>query len=553
MPYYANWNQNASLLFATPSVPQRGLGNRVFNLPLGATVGGGTTVNGMAYVRGASVDYDTWEDIGNRNWGWKEMFKYFKKSSTLNVPSPDIVEQLRYTFDRSSYGHGPAQGTLPPWTWPDVYRINDAWTEDLGFLFRNDGGMNGDLLGVSWKPISTDGKNQTRCSARRAYYDPVQHRPNLHLLVNSYVGRVQIRKSTAKGVEVYSRSDPSKKFTILADNEVILARGGIHTPQILQLSGIGPRDVLERLNIPVVEDLSGVGANFQDHPTVRGASFRFNNPNPINFAALVNNASFFNASWAQYMANRTGPLTVSGGNSHLIASLHNLTTSAPTLITSLITALNSTTYLPTHYLNKPTLLAGYAAQLSLLTRALRAGTNPLTEFGWSGGSPGMAVVLQKPLSRGTVLINSTDPHPGLSPPLVDFNALAHPFDARVAVLAFKLLRRVMLTAPAMRPLQVEELVPGAAVQSDEEIENVLRGSLMSPHNAHPCGTAGMMPRELGGVVDERLRVYGVKGLRVVDASVLPVIVAANLQVTMCAVAEKAADIIRGEGGGRGRD
>jgi len=83
MPYYANWNQNASLLFATPSVPQRGLGDRVFNLPLGATVGGGTTVNGMAYVRGASVDYDTWEEIGNRNWGWKEMFKYFKK---VDVP-----------------------------------------------------------------------------------------------------------------------------------------------------------------------------------------------------------------------------------------------------------------------------------------------------------------------------------------------------------------------------------------------------------------------------------------------------------------------------------
>ncbi len=246
------------------------------------------------------------------------------------------------------------------------------------------------------------------------------------------------------------------------------------------------------------------------------------------------------------MANRTGPLTAAHGNPRVIASLQNLTTSAPAVITALITSLNSTSYLPGHYLDKPTLLAGYAAQLRLLTKSLREGTAPLTEFAWSGGSPGIGAALEKPLSRGTVLIASTDPHPGLSPPRIDFNALAHPFDARVAVLAFRLLRKVLLTAPAMKTLQAEELVPGLAVQTDEEVEGVLRGSLVSPTNAHPCGTATMMPRELGGVVDERLRVYGVRGLRVVDASVLPVIVAANLQVTMYAVAEKAADLIKGD-------
>jgi choline dehydrogenase-like flavoprotein len=244
------------------------------------------------------------------------------------------------------------------------------------------------------------------------------------------------------------------------------------------------------------------------------------------------------------MANRTGPLTMSHSNTRTVASLHNLTADAPSLIHALITSLDSSTYLPAHYRGKPTLLAGYAAQLATQTKALVAGTNPLTEFGWSGGSPGMGLVLQKPLSRGTVLINSTDPHPGLAPPLVDFNALAHPFDARVLVLAFRLLRRVLLTTSAMAPLGVEEIIPGAAVETDEQIEEVLRSTLVSPHNAHPCGTAGMAPRELGGVVDEQLRVYGVEGLRVVDASILPVNVGANLQATMYAVAEKAADIIK---------
>jgi choline dehydrogenase-like flavoprotein len=200
------------------------------------------------------------------------------------------VGQIGYTYDRGSYGGGPVQTTLPPWQWPDVREsarprlsdspltaidhLNRAWTEDMGFPFLDDGSMNGDLIGVAWRPISTDGKNQTRSSARQAYYDPVQHRPNLQLLVNSYVGKVHVRKSKAKGVEVFSRSDPSRKVLIPAKKEVILAAGGIHTPQILQLSGVGPRDLLERLDIPVVQDLPGVGANFMDHPTLRGASFQ---------------------------------------------------------------------------------------------------------------------------------------------------------------------------------------------------------------------------------------------------------------------------------------
>ncbi|KAK3899955.1 oxygen-dependent choline dehydrogenase [Staphylotrichum tortipilum] len=497
MPYYANFLQDASLMFATPSVPQRGLWNRVFNLPLVATVGGGSTVNGMAYVRGARVDYNTWEGLGNRGWGWDGI----SQSSTLNVPSREVVQQLGYTFDRSIFGHGPAQAALAPWQWPD------AWTDDLGYPTRNDGNMNGELLGLTWSaPISADG-NLTRCSARKGYYDPIRNRPNLQLLVNSYVAKVQIRESTAKGVEVFSRDDRSKKTSISAKKE---------------LSGIRPRDLLERLGIPVIEDLPGVGANFMDHPTMRGLSFRFNNANP-----------------SEYMANHTGPLTAAHGNSWLCTSLHNLTAAAPALITSLITSLNGRAYLPAQYANKPTLLAGYAAQLSLLTRVLVAGTN------WSGGVPGIGVTMQKPLSRGTVLINSTDPHPGLSPPLVDFNALTHPFDARVAVLALKLVRTLLLTTPSMDPLQVEELAPGPSVQADSDIEAVLRTSLLNPTNAHPCGTAGMTPRELGGVVDDQLRVYGVERLRVVDASVLPVIVAANLQVTMYAVAEKAADLIKG--------
>jgi choline dehydrogenase-like flavoprotein len=151
--------------------------------------------------------------------------------------------------------------------------LNRAWTDDLGYPFLKDA-YGGVINGIAFKPMTSDGKNQTRCTARKAYYDPVQRRPNLKLLVNSYVGKVLVRDSKARGVEVYSRNDATAKVSISAKKEVILAAGGIHTPQILQLSGIGPRDLLERLKIPVVEDLPGVGANFMDHPTIRGAAFK---------------------------------------------------------------------------------------------------------------------------------------------------------------------------------------------------------------------------------------------------------------------------------------
>lgn len=146
--------------------------------------------------------------------------------------------------------------------------MNDAWTNDLGFAIRDDGATDGDIVGVSWKPISAT-KNYTRSSARRAYLDPVINRPNLHVLVRHFVSKVLVENNQAKGVEVISRDDSAGVIQVIATQEVVLAAGAIHTPQILQLSGIGPAKVLQRLNITVVHHLPGVGANYQDHSSVR--------------------------------------------------------------------------------------------------------------------------------------------------------------------------------------------------------------------------------------------------------------------------------------------
>ncbi|KAK5659511.1 hypothetical protein OQA88_713 [Cercophora sp. LCS_1] len=554
MPYYANGAQDASLLFAYSSVPQRFLNNRVSSLGLGATVGGGSTVNGMACTRGQKQDYDAWADLGNPGWGWDGLLPYFQKagcrhlptlSSTLNIPSDEVVAKYNYTWSTDSYGKGPFQTSYPPFQWPDVYMFRDGWIKDLGLQARNDGGTNGEIVGVSWRPLSADPRNGTRSSARKAYYDPAANRTNLDILVNNYVAKVNFdNNKKAASVNIIART--GAPITISINKEVVLAAGAIHTPQILQLSGVGSAGLLNRFNITVVKNLPGVGANFQDHPTAP-ISARYDKPLPVSRQSLANNATFFDASMAEWHANRTGAMTVAHTNVRVILPLQNVTTDPASAIALIDPGANLTSILPSFYATEPTLLAGYKAQLTLL-RDMIAGGAGVLEFTWSLGGGGS--VIDKPLSRGSVQVSSTDPNPARGP-LIDFGSMAHPFDMKQAVLAIKMMRRLYAT-PSVRALEPVELLPGPAVATDEQIESSLRASVIRSSNAHPVGTAAMMPENLGGVVDSELRVYGVKGVRVVDASLLPLVPVAHTQVTMYAVAEKAADIIRGVEGGKGK-
>ncbi|KAK3368339.1 GMC oxidoreductase [Podospora didyma] len=547
IPYYANFLQNDTLMFKVPSVPQPLLGNRTFSVSIGANVGGGSTVNGMAVERGAREDYNAWEELGNSGWGWDGLLPYFRKSSSIHTPSEADIAAFNYTYSADGYGTGPFQTTFPTWQWPDVYDMNDAWTKHLGFEIRSDGATDGELLGVSWKPISAEPRNVTRSSARKAYYDPIRNRTNLDLLVRNFVAKVTTENAKATGVEVIARDTASAKVFVRAAKEVILAAGAIHTPQILQLSGIGPTELLERLNITVVQDLPGVGANFHDHWNNK-MTYTFKTPNAVNFENLKNNATFFNASWAEYMANRTGPLTFAQGNTRLVLSLPNLTADYEEITQTLVYGVNPEDYVPDYYREKPEMIEGFRSQTFIASRAIAYGTGGVLGIKWSGRDNHLYVNAGKPLSRGTVMINSTNPHPGEALPLLDPGTLAHPFDVKVAVLSVKLVRQY-LASPEIAKLTPVELAPGLAGlpdgSSDAEIEKVLRNQLIDPHTAHPCGTAAMMPQGYGGVVDADLKVYGIEGLRVVDASIIPLIPTAALQATMYAVAEKAADLIKG--------
>lgn len=340
----------------------------------------------------------------------------------------------------------------------------------------------------------------------------------------------------ATGVKVLNRS---KNDTLIfsANKEVILAAGGVFTPQLLQWSGIGPKDVLEAAGVETKIDFPAVGSNFQDHP-VGYISFAVNNTFPTPSEPSTN-TTFFNEAYDLYHQNHTGPLTKAQATYIAFPPLGMLTNASDELVDSL-EAQDPTAHLPPIYADNPILQAGFEHQRTILAADLRASTVAAAEFPASGGGV-MANAIMKPMSRGTVHLNASDPY---GVPSVLHNALTNPFDRSVLLAAVGYTRRVY-GSDAASPLAPVEVVPGAgATTEDAVVEALLGAGLLNPTFAHPSCSCPMMPREIGGVVDSELRVYGTERLSIIDASILPVIPAAHLQATMYAVAEKASDIIK---------
>ncbi|KAJ0328882.1 hypothetical protein COL5a_004672 [Colletotrichum fioriniae] len=544
VPYFATYDQSACLYNVT-SVPQTHLGNRTSRLRIGAVVGGGSTVNGMAWDRGSEADYDAWEALGNPGWGWATLFKYFQKSSTFAPPSEEYVEEYGYEWSEDAYGDGPIQVGFPSWQWPESALMAQAWAQDIKVPTLKDG-ADGDNVGIAWLPQNSGGRNATRSTAETAYFNPVSARENLHLLVRHYGAAIKFEGNTTTGVVIGSRDESETKF--VESRNVVLAAGAVHTPQLLQLSGIGPEKLLQSLDIDVVVDLPGVGANFQDHPSIFMV-YDFANDTSIN-PTLMTNETFYNESWAEYEANRTGPHTHAWGNRVVFTSLQDLDPDNYEAIADAVTAQDSLQHLPEVYAENPALLEGFNRQRDILSQRFRNPKAGVMEFTF-GGAESVPVALQKPLSRGTITINSTNPDPGSSTPgaggaQVDFNTLSNPIDTLLLLRAVAKARAFM-ASPSVETLAAVEILPGPGVTSDAEVEAVMRESWLSSSFDHPVGTAAMMPRELGGVVDSGLTVYGVEGLWVVDASVMPMLPAAHTQATVYAVAEYAADLIKGVG------
>ncbi len=464
------------------TVAQPHLDNRVLYSPRGKVLGGSSSINGMVYDRGTRSDYDGWAALGNEGWSYDAVLPYFQRAETYE---PHV--------DQYHGSYGPVRVSRPGVKHP----LSKAWIaagEAAGYSYNAD--TNG-AERMGFGPVDlTVGKGR-RSSSSAAYLKPVRGRPNLTVITGALATKVMFKGARAIGVEY--RSD-SQLVWARAGHEVILSGGALNSPQLLMLSGIGDGDHLKSHGVDVKADLKGVGRNLQDH--LAGA-VRLACSVPIslyNYMSPVAGA----LALGRYVLTRTGPLASAGMEA--------------------VAFVKSSAGLP-----EPDIKFHFALALY---------QNNGREFVRRHGFFAHINVV-RPASRGRISLASGDP---FAPPLIDPNFLAEESD-RVGLREGIKIARDIFGQKAFDPYRDEEIAPGKSVQGDAEIDAYIRARAEADY--HSAGTAKMGSDEMA-VVDGKLRVHGVEGLRVVDASVMPTLVGGNTNMPVIMVAEKASDIILGK-------
>jgi len=477
-------DQQYNWRFQTEAEP--GTRNRVISVPRGKGLGGSSLINGMIYVRGQSADYDAWAAGGAHGWGWRDVEPYFRKIENYPRGGP-------------ARGHdGPMKLAQVRERYPIAQAFIDAARED-GWAYNED--YNGESQeGVGYyQVVQSAGR---RWSAYEGYLRPALDRPNLRVVTDALVTRIEIEGVRCTGV-TWRRG--GVETTTRATREVILCAGAIQSPQLLELSGVGQPALLQRLGIPVRHALPGVGENYVDHFATR-MNWRVRNTVTLN---EMSRGWRLGLAVAEYFTRRTGILTLGTG------LVNGFVKSRPDV------AMPDAQYFFVH--------ASYAdASRRILDRA-----------------PGMTIgVTQlRPESVGSIHVKSLDP---LASPSIRPNFLDAQVDRDCMVGAMKVARRIV-SRSAMRPYVVQELSPGDACASDEAWLDFARDNGQTIY--HPLGTC-RMGSDAAAVVDLRLSVRGLAGLRVVDASVMPKMVSGNIQGAVMMVAEKGADLILADAGQR---
>ncbi|WP_018231263.1 GMC family oxidoreductase [Thioalkalivibrio thiocyanodenitrificans] len=460
--------------------PDPGIADRRLQWPRGKVLGGSSSLNGLLYIRGHREDYDRWRDLGNPGWGYEDLLPYFIRSE----------DQCR--------GANRYHGVGGPLRVSDLRLRREIaerfikGAEEIGIPPNDD--FNGEEQeGVGY--FQQTAYRGMRISAAKAFLKPARKRPNLHVELRAHMRRLLLDGPRATGVE-YQQGDGVLRRAY-ARAEVILAAGAIGSPQILQCSGIGDGKHLQELGIPVVHHLPGVGSNLQDHLQVR-LVFKTGLPTMND---EVN--SLIKRAWVglQYGLFRTGPMTLAASQ------------------VCIFTRSNPSVERPDIQFHMQPLSADKPGE----------GPHPFSAFTAS-------VCQLRPESRGQVRIVSPDP---LQYPSIQPNYLSSELDQRVTVGGIKVARRIA-AAPSLAPHILEEYVPGAEFQSDEELLEAARRFSQTIY--HPAGTC-KMGVDGHAVVDARLRVHGVEGLRVVDAAVMPEITSGNTNAPVIMIAEKASDMI----------
>jgi choline dehydrogenase len=480
---YAKTMFNPRVNWCFHTEPESGMNGRKIYWPRGKTLGGSSSINGLISIRGQREDYDAWAADGNPGWSYADVLPYFKRLEHAIEGDPDF--------------HG-RDG--PVWCSPigrkhELIEAVIAAGEEFG-IHRNDDFNGASQEGVGYYHLTT--RNGRRCSTASAYLKPARGRRNLDVLTGAHALRVVLDRNRAQGV-VFRRE--GEDVVANARREVLLCAGAIQSPQLLQLSGVGPAALLASMGIHLERDLPGVGENLQDHLQAR---MIFECSRPITTNDDLKSAWRMARMGLEYIFTRRGAMAV-GINQGGIFARTNAEERTPDVQFHVATLSSDMAGSPTH-----------------------------TFSGFT-----MSVCQLRPRSRGWVRIRSVDP---VQAPAMQPNYLTQQTDRKTLVAGLRLARRLAATR-ALTPYVKAEYRPGPDAQSDEDFLEFARntgGTIF-----HPSGTCKMgdIRRDATAVVDPQLKVHGVNALRVVDCSIMPTLVSGNTNVPVIMIAEKAADLI----------
>lgn len=472
----------ASVNWLFDTEPDPKTGNRPIPVPRGRVLGGSSSINGLVYVRGQARDYDDWAQMGNRGWSYEDVLPYFRKAE-----------------HREGGGDPAFRGESGPLNIADVCETDsllDTLIEAAGELGYP---LNPDYNGASQEGFGyfqTTMKNGRRLSTARAYLYPVEKRPNLSVELAAHTTKVLFEGTRAVGVEI---SQNGRTREIRAAREVILSAGAVQSPQLLELSGVGQPELLQEHGIPVVHGLPGVGENLHDHYMsrmtfkVRGKRTLNERIQGLNLAAEV---------W-KYFYGRTGALSVPAGVAY------GFVRTRPELETPDV-------------------------QYHIAHASFR---NPKERV--PDDFPGLTIgpCQLRPESRGSIHIRSADP---FAAPRIQPNFLHDEIDQRTLVAGMRVARQLTQAHPLAEFIE-EEITPGADLNTDDELLHYAATTGATVY--HPVSTC-RMGQDPNAVVDEQLRVHGLAGLRVVDASIMPRVSSGNTNAPTIMIAEKAADMVK---------
>ncbi|MAR88116.1 MAG: choline dehydrogenase [Rhodospirillaceae bacterium] len=459
-----------------------GLNGRSLNYPRGKVLGGCSSINGMIYMRGQARDYDHWRQLGNSGWGWDEALKYFKRSEGHVLGENEM---------HGGNGEWRVEGQRLSWEILDAFRDAAAETG----IPNTDDFNTGNNEGCGYFEVNQ--KQGVRWSAADAFLHPIKSRANLTVLTESHVNKLQFDGNKVVGVKFWRGND---LFEASVSGEIILASGAIGSPQIMQASGISSGALSQKIGIQNIIELPGVGENLQDHLQMR-LVFKVKNTKTLNLRA---NSLFGKIGMGlEYFLFKRGPMTMAPSQLGGFAKSDK---------------------------NKETPNLQYHIQ-PLSTEKLGDPLHPFEAFTAS-------VCNLRPESRGHVHIKTEDSR---EPPKIQPDYLSDPADRKVAADAIKLTRKIV-SSPAMKKFEPEEFKPGIEFASDDDLAR--EAGNIGTTIFHPVGTCKMGPSSDNmAVVDERLKVHGIRGLRVVDASVMPTITSGNTNSPTLMIAEKASEMI----------